>query len=274
VRVEDRGRGGLEQLDSILEMVAGLRGIDFRDYRRDTLKHRLEARMAAVGISDVGEYRRRLLEHAEEIDRLVESLVVPVTEFFRDAWVFRELSERVLPELLVGEPPLRAWVVGAASGEEAYSLAMLLEDAGAQYRIIASDLDEPSLRMARAGLYATDRVGEVPEELKDRYLRPEPGGYLVTDALRRRIQFARHDLMGSRLAPAEAILASFDLVLCRNVLLYFDSSLRARAVERLVSAVRPGGGLVLGSSETISSEALANWPGTRLGANIFQRSGP
>src|SRR5713226_2895554 len=109
----------------ILAVVAD-RGIDFRDYRPDTLRNRLESRMRAAGCADLATYHARLITERDEIDRLVESLVVPVTEFFRDGWVFRELAERVLPTLPTANGVLRAWVVGTATGEEAYTVAMLL----------------------------------------------------------------------------------------------------------------------------------------------------
>src|SRR5207245_10620025 len=130
--------------------------------RRDTLRHRLEARMAAAGVSGVEDYLRLLEESAHEIDGLMETLVVPVTEFFRDAWVFHELAQHVLPELMAFSSPVRIWVVGTGSGEEAYSLAMLLEQSGAEYRILGTDIDEPSLRTARAGVYVEERVSPVP----------------------------------------------------------------------------------------------------------------
>jgi len=157
--VRDPGTAGPDgAFHRILSVVADRRGIDFRDYRPEALRSRLEARMRAVGCVDLAAYHARLTAERDEVDRLLESLVVPVTEFFRDGWVFRELAERVLPTLPAARGILRAWVVGTATGEEAYTVAMLLAEAAARHRgrgfeVLASDLDQRSLEVARRGLY-------------------------------------------------------------------------------------------------------------------------
>ncbi len=245
----------------ILAVVADRRGIDFRDYRPDTLRTRLEARMRAVGCVDLATYHARLIAEREEVDRLVESLVVPVTEFFRDGWVFRELAERVLPTL------------PAAGG--------LLAEAAARHRgrgfeVLASDLDQRSLEVARKGLYSDAAVQAVPPDLRKLYLRSEgPGGWRMVDPIRGHVHFAQHDLIGARLAPREAIVAAFDLVFCRNVLLYFDASLRAKAVERLAAVLEPGGALVIGVTEALPEDSIGQfttYPGVRPGAGVFRRA--
>ena len=267
-------------VERILAEVAERRGIDFRDYRADTLRNRLESRMRAVGCANLATYHARLIAEREEIDRLVESLVIPVTEFFRDGWVFRELADRVLPALPGSSGTLRAWVVGTATGEEAYTVAMLLAEAAARQRgrgfeVVASDLDRRSLEVARKGLYPESAVEAVPSDLRRRYLRPEGSRFRVVDSIRGRVHFAQHDLMGPRIAPEKAIVAAFDLVFCRNVLLYFEASLRVRAVQRLAAVIEPGGALVIGVTEALprdSTEQFVAHPGVRPGAGIFRRA--
>jgi len=265
----------------ILAVVADRRGIDFRDYRLDTLRNRLESRIRAAGCVDLATYHARLIAEPEEIDRLVESLVVPVTEFFRDSQVFRELAESVLPTLPAASGILRAWVVGTATGEEAYTVAMLLAEAAARQRgrgfeVLASDLDQRSLEVARKGLYSDAAVRAVPPDLRKLYLRSEgPDSWRVVEPIRGRVHFAQHDLMGARLAPREAIVAAFDLVFCRNVLLYFDASLRAKAVDRLAAVLEPGGALVIGVTEALPEDATSQfttYPGVRPGARVFRRA--
>jgi len=264
-------------LQGILALIAERRGIDFRDYRQDTVRNRLESRMKAAGCGDLAAYRARLLGEHEEVDRLVEALVVPVTEFFRDGWVFRELADRVLPTLPVASGVLRAWVVGTATGEEAYTVAMLLAEAAGQhgrgFEVLASDLDLRSLEVAREGVYREAAVQAVAPELRERYFRRERAGLRVVDSIRGRIRFAQHDLVGLRLAPGEAIVAAFDVVLCRNVLIYFDASLRAKAVERLAAVLEPGGALIIGPSEALPEgiRGLDPYPGVSPGARIFRR---
>jgi two-component system, chemotaxis family, CheB/CheR fusion protein len=263
----------------ILGMVAERRGIDFRDYRPDTLRNRVKTRMRAAGCANLSAYHARLAREQHEIDRLVETLVVPVTEFFRDAWVFDELAERVLPVLASNDGVLRAWVVGAATGEEAYTLAIVLAEAAARQRgrafeIVASDLDRRSLEIAREGTYPERALHSVPAELRERYFRPVETGWRVADATRGRIRFAQHDLVGPQLAPAQAIVAAFDLVLCRNVLMYFDASLRAKAVERLAAVIEPGAALVIGVAEALPDlhrRRFDRYPDVRAGSGIFRR---
>jgi len=270
-----------EQVEQILVLVAERRGIDFRDYRRETLQRRARSRAQAAGCEDLTAYRRILEQDRDELDRLVESLVVGVTGFFRDAWAFRELADRVLPYLAARRPLLRAWVAGAATGEEAYTLAMLLAEtsarhAGGGFEVIASDIDRPSLEIARAAVYASKSVEGVPAGLRARYLRADGSQVRVAEAIRGRVQFAEHDLMGLRLAPREAIVAVFDVVLCRNVLLYFDRPLRAKAVARLAAVLEPSGALMVGGFEALPGEgdqAFQPYPGVSEGTGIFIRRG-
>ena len=268
-----------EHVDDILDLVAKQRGIDFREYRRETLQRRARWRAQAAGCADLAAYREVLDRSRDEIDRLVEALVVPVTGFFRDGWAFRELAARVLPQLARRKPLLRAWVAGAATGEEAYTLAMLLaeasaRDAGGGFEVIASDIDRGSLEIARAGAYPRPALSGVPPEMRARYFRPDGEGVRVADAIRGRVQFAEHDLVGARLAPREAIVASFDVVLCRNVLLYFDQPLRAKVVARLAAVLEPGGALMVGGFEALPSgaeQAFEPYPGVAAGAGIHAR---
>jgi two-component system, chemotaxis family, CheB/CheR fusion protein len=270
---------GDPQLLEILEFVAQQRGIDFRDYRRDTLRRRAETRVRATGCADLAAYRAYLHGARDEVDRLIETLVVPVTEFFRDERAFQQLAERVLPRLLGRNPVVQAWVVGTATGEEAYTLAILLAEAssrsdGAQFQVIASDVDDRSLEAARSGSYPRKAAARVPPELFDRYFRAEGSTVRVADTIRDRIRFARHDIVGHRLAPEEAVVASFDLVLCRNVLLYFDESLRTKALARLAAVLEPGGPLMIGPSESLprgARSAFSDFPGVPTGCGIFIR---
>jgi chemotaxis methyl-accepting protein methylase len=263
----------------ILTFVSQRRGIDFRDYRRDMLRRRAQSRVRATGCTDLAAYRSYLMTDREEVDRLIETLVVPVTEFFRDAWTFRELDRCVLPILAARNAPIRAWVVGAATGEEAYTLAILLAEAstrgtGGGFEMIASDLDRRSLEVARAGVYPAAAAVGIPHELFPRYFRSNGSGIRIADSLRDRIQFAQHDLVGPYLAPQEAIVAAFDIVLCRNVLLYFDATLRAKAVARLAAVLEPGAVLMIGHSETLPAESERHFhphPGAKTNAGILVR---
>jgi len=222
--------------------------------------------------------RRRCQQHHDgEAGRVEDVLAVdPQHEFRRDRY---RTGERVLPRLLGRNPVVQAWVVGTATGEEAYTLAILLAEAsarrdGAHFQVIASDVDDRSLEAARSGSYPRKAAARVPPELFDRYFRAEGSTVRVADTIRERIRFARHDLVGHRLAPEEAVVASFDLVLCRNVLLYFDESLRTKALARLAAVLEPGGPLMIGPSESLprgARSAFSDFPGVPSGCGIFIR---
>jgi chemotaxis methyl-accepting protein methylase len=202
-----------------------------------------------------------------------------VTGFFRDHEAFQQLSDRVLPRLLGRNALLQAWVVGTATGEEAYTLAILLAEAsarggGASFQVIASDVDDRSLEVARGGVYPRVAAARVPVELRARYFQDEGSMVRVAASLRERVRFARHDLVGQRLAPEEAVVATFDLVLCRNVLLYFDESLRTKAVSRLAAVLEPGGALMIAPSESLppgARRAFTTYPGVSAACGIFMR---
>jgi two-component system CheB/CheR fusion protein len=273
---------GIEEggpLEQILALVAERRGIDFRDYRRDTVNRCVDRRQKARGCGNVAAYLSLVSSDRGEFDRLVEALVIPFTGFFRDPHVFRKLAAEVLPALTGGKSHVRAWVVGAASGEEAYTVAFLLAETagqkrGVSFEVIASDLDERSVAVGREGLYPEPALEAVPPDFRARYFRREAGGMRVVDSIRGRVRFAQHDLMGTQLAPSEAVVASFEAVFCRNVLMYFDASLRVKALQRLAAVLEPQGALVLGVSESLPeglAAQLEEHPAIGPGFGVFQR---
>jgi chemotaxis methyl-accepting protein methylase len=165
-------------------------------------------------------------------------------------------------------------VVGASTGEEAWSVAMLLAEAcpppGA-FEVLASDLDPAALEVARSGRYAREAALAVPERLRARFLTPEGGAVRMVPELRERVRFARHDLMGRRLAPPEAVVASFDLVLCRNVLIYFTRRLQEKAFERLAELLRPGNLLVMGLAEWLPGRLAESFAPLDARLKIYRR---
>jgi two-component system, chemotaxis family, CheB/CheR fusion protein len=250
-----------DDVSAVLAFLASLRGVDFRDYRRDAVERAVHARLVATSSGDLAAYLRVLARDPVEVERLAASLVVPVSSFFRDPEVFAALEHTVLPDLLARPSPLRAWSVGVATGEEAWSLAMLLvvaaerqEAPAPSFDLIASDLDARSLSIARAARYPAAAVAHLPPALRDRFLRPDGDAVRVEDSLRPVVRFSLHDVLGRRLAPPDAVVASFRLVLFRNVLLYFDERLRRKALGRLLSVLEPGGALVLGGVEVLPRE--------------------
>lgn len=269
------------EIDAVLGVLAARRGVDFRDYRREVLERGLSARLLATSSRNAADYANLLDREPTEVERLLETLVIPVSAFFRDRTVFDALERRVLPELCARARggTLRAWAVGIATGEEAWSLAMstaeACEAAGlTSFELLASDIDTRSLDVARRGLYEAASLAKVPPALRARFFEPVGGeAERVSDALRARVRFALHNVMGRALAPREAVLASFHLVSFRNVLIYFERRLQQKALERLASVLEPGGALVLGAVESLPPRLSARfepYPGVDPSLRIYR----
>jgi chemotaxis protein methyltransferase CheR len=207
------------------------------------LEARVRERAAALGLSDEG-YVARAAADADELDRLIELLRVGETRFYRHGKQLEALAARVLLRL---RGPVAAWSAGCASGEEAWTLAMMLAERGLPFSLWATDLSTAALARARDGRYAEARVeAEVPRPLWQRYFRRLGDGQMaLNERLRPHVRFDAHNLLAATGGR------QFDLILCRNVLIYFDEARRAEAVARLVRALKPGGWLLVGYSETL-----------------------
>jgi two-component system, chemotaxis family, CheB/CheR fusion protein len=269
-----------EALEPVLALLRD-RGHDFFDYRREVLQRRLAERMAQVGAADGASYVARLAEDRAELTALVDTLLISTSRLFRDPATFAALEQAVIPRLFAGAAgrTLRAWVAGAATGEEAWTVAMLLDRVAArtaaEYEVFASDINVGALEHARAARYDGAEATTVPPDYRH-YLVEKRGTVEVVDALRDRVTFSQHDLLGPSIAPVEAVLAQFDLVLCRNVLIYLDPRLQARLMARLVSVVPPGGVIGLGPVEQLPAgfeQALRPYPDLDRRLHLFLREG-
>lgn len=248
-------------IEAVLDALYAERGLDFRLYRRSTIAHRLSHRLAAVRAPDYRSYLHMLASDPAEFDHLIGHLTLKVTGFFRNGPVFAQLRSTVLPALLARSERLAVWSAGCATGEEPYSVAILLAElcAGRERRpevtIVGSDIDESALATARAGCYATAAVKEMSPALLSRWLVPERKDrgmrYALREEVREGVHFVWHNLSDATGPPPGAAPAGFDLVLCRNVLIYFQRPLQGQVVDLLDRGLRPGGYLVLGEAESL-----------------------
>jgi two-component system CheB/CheR fusion protein len=232
-------------------------GHDFGAFKRSTLQRRVQRRLAALGLATTSEYLARLQVDDAEANALACDLMIGVTSFFRDRDAFEVLERDVLPQLheFAGERAIRVWVPGCASGEEAYSIAILLlehrrglparEGPPASIQVFATDIDERSLALARIGQYPPSSLSNVPAEWRERYFTLEDGRYVISKEVRDCCIFSGHDVI--RDPPFSRI----DLVSCRNLLIYFGPETQARLLPLFHYALRAGGFLFLGSSETL-----------------------
>ena len=241
-------------LNAFLEELRDQYGVDFTSYKTPTIMRRLKRRMVATRTVSVEEYVRHFRKHPEEYRKLVDAFLIKVTQFFRDPDLFAHLKEEVLPELVKDARDnghqLRIWSAGCATGEEAYSLAILLSEVlGDEIglfnsRIFATDVDADAVTFARHGMYPPSALKSLSEEQVDRYFTREGSQYQINKHIRSMIVFGEHDL--ARRSPFPRI----DLVVSRNVLIYFTGELQRRALQLFAYSLRDGGYLVLGKAET------------------------
>jgi two-component system CheB/CheR fusion protein len=248
--------GGDAAFQRLLGYLGRTRGFDFAAYKRSTLARRTERRMRAIGMQSYDDYVDRLEVDPDEFEALFNTLLINVTSFFRDAGAWAYLADSLRGRLGAGAPdggpdgaPLRVWSAGCASGEEAYSIAMLLADrlGPAEYtrrvKIYATDVDLEALAQARQGLYDESQVEAVPPRLREQFLVRQGRRYAIEGELRRAVIFGRHNLV------QDSPISRVDLILCRNTLMYFNAEAQARVLGRFEFALNDGGLLFLGRAE-------------------------
>ena len=241
-----------EGLAPLLAQIAGARGLACDGYKPSCLRRRLAVRMRARGVHTYAAYADVLRRDAAEYDRLLDALTINVTKFFRNRETWDVLAAAFLPALWAERGGVRCWSAGCASGEEPYSVAILLLEHArttgadvAACAVDATDLDPTVLERARAGSYRAPALDETPPALVSRYFEgADP--WRVTAPVRDLVRWHRHDLL--RDAPPAA---PYDLITCRNVVIYFERPNQERLYHAFADALRPGGLLVLGKVETL-----------------------
>ena len=241
--------------ETLLEFLYQTQGFDFTVYKRATLMRRVRRRLDDLGLRDLAEYTDYLQVHPEEFAALFDTILINVTSFFRDpdSWAF--LRDEVLHPLCAAgsNEPIRIWCAGCASGEEPYSIAILLaEELGLdafrqRVKIYATDVDETALAQARSATYTEKALENVPEELRDKYFERQGARWSFTVDVRRCVIFGRHDV--SRDAPISRV----DVLVCRNVLMYFTADSQRRILSHFYYALRDEGTLFVGRAEMLLS---------------------
>lgn len=243
----------------LLEAVHERWGYDFRDYAAPSMRRRVLAALAAMGLTHLGELQHRVLHDRATFADLLDRLTVRVSEMFRDPAFYRAIRERVVP-LLRTYPTLRLWNAGCASGQEAYTTAMLLIEEGLYERsqIYATDLSQRALDQAKEGVYpATDlptfqanHAGSGATADLESHVTIAYDHIAVREHVRKNIHFFHHDLV------SDHVFGEMHVVFCRNVLIYFARQLRGRVLEKLAQSLCPGGFLCLGDSERLGDSDL------------------
>jgi two-component system, chemotaxis family, CheB/CheR fusion protein len=251
-------RHDTEFFEQILDYLRQTRGFDFTAYKRTSLMRRVLKRMQTVGVTSFEQYLDYLQVHQEEFAVLFNTILINVTSFFRDPEVWDYVDSTLVPMILqTRDPsePLRVWSAGSASGQEAYTMAMLLAERlgidgfREHVKIYATDVDEEALTQARQAIYQPRQVEDVPQFLLEKYFDQVGADYAFSRDLRRAVIFGRHDLV------QDAPISRVDVVLCRNTLMYFNSEAQSKILAKLYFSVNPGGFLILGRAEMLFSHA-------------------
>ncbi|MEM1428573.1 MAG: chemotaxis protein CheB [Pseudomonadota bacterium] len=275
--IEPSIRNDAEFIERVAKHVRYRTGHDFAHYKEGTFLRRLAVRMSVLGIDAPSDYLKELIDNKAEAGRLFRDLLINVTAFFRDNDAFEALRDNVLPKMIQArerDEEIRVWVPGCSTGQEAYSIAILLAeevrrvDAGPRMSIFGTDIDDEALRVARRGIYPNSIADEVPAEFLERYFRPTPGGYEVAPSLRDIVRFSNQSII------KDPPFSKLDLVSCRNVTIYFDQVLQELAIRVFHYALREGGFLFIGPSE--NPPVLQRYFADLVGpARLFQRrAGP
>jgi two-component system, chemotaxis family, CheB/CheR fusion protein len=242
--------------EALLEYLQIVRGFDFMAYKRSTLTRRVAKRLQTLNIESFKDYIDFLEVHPDEFIQLFNTILINVTSFFRDPPVWDFLTREIILRILAGKKakdPIRIWSAGCASGEEAYTLAMLFAEAlgkepfRQRVKIYATDVDEEALVQARQAAYSLKEIDPVPEDLRTRYFDRAEDRYVFKSDLRRSVIFGRHDLL------QDAPISHMDLLVCRNALMYFNAEAQARILARFHFALNHDGYLFLGKAEMIVS---------------------
>jgi len=251
------------------------RGLDLNQYREKCLKRRINMRLRATGANTYPEYLAVLRREPSEYERLFDVLTINVTNFFRDKSVYRVIKETVIPELLSlkkrqGKKLIRIWSAGCASGEEPYSLAILFHQVLGKrigdYRIsiYATDIDEKVLEKAKKAEYEDDAVAKVDENILSRYFNHDLK-FSLKEEIKQMVKF-RHDNL-----IAEKPLSHLDIIVCRNVFIYFIKDLQAKLIDKFYDGLNQDGYLIIGMTESLPGESARLFQPVSIRKRIYKK---
>lgn len=251
--------------------------LDLSKYRPATLQRKVSHRMLVLGCDDIEQYMKKIFRNPKELDYLTETVTIHVTQFFRDRDVFDFFAQQVISALSEkkkegSEDVIRVWSAGCATGEEAYSLAILLDKylrfSEFETEILGTDISEESCETARKGIYPAERMESVPFRIKNRYFDKVDGGYRICPDIKKKVSFATHDLF----TPPP--FSNIDVILCRNVLIHFRHKYREEVMRNFYSVLNEKGFLMLGKSEAVCGEAHSMFKLINPSIKIYRKIEP
>ncbi|MCD4813115.1 protein-glutamate O-methyltransferase CheR [bacterium] len=255
------------QFQELCQLILKQVGLDCQQYKVNYLKRRLAVRMRATKLDSYVKYRQLLENDSEEYGRLLDRLTINVSNFFRDTVVYDQIKRIIIPEI-GKQRNIRIWSAGCANGEEPYSLAIRLKEglpASGIWEILATDIDPTVLARARQGEYRDETIKNVPVFLRKKYFEKTEMTWKINRSIAEHVQFRQHDLTGSM--P----VGRFDLIVCRNVLIYFVAGLQEKLFKSFHELLRPNGFLVLGKTETLLGDMRRLYHIRDIRERIYQK---
>ena len=249
-----------DALKALKRLIFSEINLDCQQYKDKYLKRRLMVRVRANGLSGLDEYLSFLRTHPEEHDTLIGTITINVTQFFRDSSMYHYLAEQVIPDIIYrkteqGRRVFRVWSAGCSSGEEPYSVAILIKELLGgrvdefQVSIHGTDIDDGSLSKAKKGVYSMDQLKNVDSKLLDTYFEPFGENYRVAREIKDMVRIKKHDLLADRKQT------NFDIILNRNVMIYFSREMQERLLMDFYNSLNNGGYLIIGKTEILSGKA-------------------
>ena len=223
-------------------------GLDLNQYKQQQLHRRINQWLARVGAQGYGEYLARMERDKQELEKFLQYLTINTSQFYRDERVFDAIHTKVLPELLQQSYRLKIWSAGSSVGAEIYTLAILLEELspGRRHTLLGTDFDEQALAQAKAGVYGPNYMTTMSKGLLEKYFTKGAGDtYVLDEQIRKRVVFKQQDLLKGNFE------GNFDLILCRNVFIYFTVEAQERLTAQFSQSLRPGGYFIVGSAESL-----------------------
>jgi len=262
------------EFEQLCRILLAKRGFDLGRYKDRCIKRRIATRVRARGFSVAAPYVELLQRDETEVDALLAALTIHVSQFFRNPSMFALLERQILPELLQqaraeGRRRVKLWSVGCSSGEEPYSLALLLHElapAEMEIDILGTDISAAILESARQGLYEPQRLNEVPAAVRERYFSPEGRGFRLAQEIRSMVRFERQNVLGDAAYPR------VDLIICRNVMIYFSREEQENILQRFAAALPVGGVLVLGKAEMLLGASRQLFAAASGAERIYRRA--
>jgi chemotaxis protein methyltransferase CheR len=266
------------ELRSLIAKVRDRTGIDLGQYKDSYITRRLSTRMKTLGAPTYRKYSAMLDSAPGEYEMVVDAFTINVSEFFRDKETFRVLKEKIFPAMIAekkstGRRGLRIWSAGCACGEEVYSISMILNDLlGSEYgqytlRLYATDIDEACMQRARDGHYDPVSMKNVDKKYLGRFTHPAPDGKIaINDDIKRNVAFRRFDLI-----DGGSFGNFFDLILCRNVMIYFSESQKSKLINSYFNSLNSGGYLVIGKTETLTGDTRNSFVAVNGIERIYQK---